>query len=264
MSEWQLLGLITVAILLRGIATVTAEGVFIPLFNRYFLSSSFFAVTIINLWLLGQQKADGVDSQKYPALLIAILALLNIYLAYRLFACRSKKFKIENKQQLFEWVDPMIVSGIVAFLLITFIMRTYFIPSESMVPTLQKRDFIIVNKLIYRFKKVARNDIVVFVPPIPGETRHFIKRVIGLPGEELKIENGVVYINGIPLKEPFTKEPPRLPYPATKIDKDKLLVMGDNRNNSDDSRFWGFLPLSRVEGKAVLIFWPPPRVGLLR
>lgn len=264
MSEWQLLALILVAILFRRIATATSDGVFIPHFNRYFLPVSFIAVTIINVWFFTSQSRGGIEAQQYPMPLFVMSIALNLYLVYRLMTLGTKKFAISNKQELYDWLDPIIVAGSVAFVLITFVMRTYFIPSESMLPTLQKKDYIIVNKLVYRFKKPVRNDIVVFVPPIKDEKRHFIKRVIGLPGETIKVEDGKVYINGTPLDEPFIKEPPRLDYGERKIDDDKLLVMGDNRNDSDDSRSWGFLPISRVEGKAVFIWWPPQRIGILR
>ena len=263
-SEWQLLGLILVAVLFRRITTVTPDGVFIPYFNRYFLPISFIVVTILNIWFFTSQGRDGVEMQQYPRPLLVMSVALNLYLVYRLMTISSKKFSIEKKQELYDWLDPIIVAGGVAYVLITFIMRTYFIPSESMLPTLQKKDYIIVNKMVYRFKKPARNDIVVFVPPIPGEKRHFIKRVIGLPGETIKVLDEKVYINGTALNEPFIKEPPRLDYVERKSDDDKLLVMGDNRNDSDDSRSWGFLPVSRVEGKAIFIWWPPRRIGVLK
>lgn len=264
MSEWQLLGLICVASLFRWVTVRTPEGVYISCFNRYFFPLLLVIVTGINGWLISRQYLLDSDIEKYPVLLILMLIALNIYILYRVFLYKFKKVGIGKKAEVYEWLDPIIVSGTVAFIVITFVMRTYYIPSESMLPTLQKNDYIFVNKLVYKFRKPVRNDIVVFIPPIPGEKRHFIKRIIGLPGETIKVEDGVVYINGKPLDEPFINEPPMLPYAERKIDDDKLLVMGDNRNDSDDSRSWGFLPMPRVEGKAEVIFWPPDRMRILR
>lgn len=264
MTEWQLLGLITTAIVFRGLTAVTAEGAYIPLFNRYFLTTALLVVTGLDGWLWSQQLSEGGESYRYPAMLLGLLVALNLYLAYRVLVLRGRGFGIEKKQEVYEWLDPIIVSGLVAFVLISYVMRTYFIPSESMLPTLQKRDYILVNKFIFRFKPPRRNNVIVFIPPIPGESRHFIKRVIGLPGEEIKVEGGRVFVDGKPLDEPFIKEPPKGSYGPRKVEPGSLFVMGDNRNDSDDSRSWGLLPMKRVEGKAIFIFWPLTRARILQ
>src|SRR5580658_5231825 len=106
-----------------------------------------------------------------------------------------------------EFLDPFIIAGLAAWLLITFVARTYYIPSASMVPTLQINDVLLVDKFEYRFHEPNRGDIVVFPPPIPT-TDDFIKRVIGRPGDQLKISNGIVSINGQPLVEPYLNDKP--------------------------------------------------------
>jgi signal peptidase I len=106
-----------------------------------------------------------------------------------------------------EYLDAFIVAGLVALFLITFVVRTFFIPSGSMIPTLQIHDVLLVNEFEYRFTKPAREDVVVFPPPIPSPN-DFIKRLIGAPGDTLRIHNGIVYRNGAALDEPYIAQKP--------------------------------------------------------
>ena len=203
-----------------------------------------------------------------------------------------------------EYLDAFIVAGLVALLLITFVVRTFFIPSGSMEPTLQVHDVLLVNEFEYRLSKPHDGDIVVFPPPIPT-TNDFIKRLIGSPGEKLRVHAGIVYRNGKPLVEPYTAQrpdyeleikdygvyvdgtpldpseanvPPRKMWtsPDT-IPPGCYFMMGDNRNNSEDSHIWGFAQLNGsfatgpeagkkagFTGHAFLLFWPPNRIGILR
>src|SRR5580693_1521175 len=101
-----------------------------------------------------------------------------------------------------EFLDPFIIAGLAAWVLITFVARTYYIPTASMVPTLQIHDVLLVDKFEYRFHTPNRGDIVVFPPPVPT-TDDFIKRVVGRPGDELRVRGGTVYIDGKPLSEPY-------------------------------------------------------------
>src|SRR5579875_3512065 len=107
-----------------------------------------------------------------------------------------------------EFLDPFIIAGIAAWLLITFVARTYYIPSGSMLPTLQIHDVLLVDKFEYRFHKPNEGDIVVFPPPIPTPD-DFIKRVIGRPGDTFSIMAGNVYVNGVALKEPYIADKPQ-------------------------------------------------------
>ena len=127
----------------------------------------------------------------------------------------------------------------------------------SMNPSLDNGEYILVNKLAYRLGEPARGDIVVFSFPLDPE-QDLIKRVIGLPGETVSIQNGQVSVNGVLLSEPYIAASPI--YNGTWVVTDgQLFVLGDNRNESKDSHEWGLLPFENIIGKAVVIYWPPPK-----
>jgi signal peptidase I len=156
-----------------------------------------------------------------------------------------------------------------ALIIRTFIAEPRYIPSDSMLPTLHTGDRLVVDKISYLLHPPEFGDIVVFQPP--DELQHrgyskdqaFIKRVIGRPGEIITIKSGKVYINGQPLQEDYIAEPPNQPFPPVLVPKDKFFVMGDNRNDSNDSRYWGFLPKKNIIGRAVFRFWPLNRIGVV-
>jgi signal peptidase I len=158
-----------------------------------------------------------------------------------------------------------------------------YIPSSSMEPTLQIDDRLIIEKLSYYFRKPARGEIIVFNPPpnpaVDDTSKVYIKRVIGLPGDRISIQNGKVYVNRQALKEPYIAQPPQydLPsqdpvqcpncfqpstiiqdgnLPSFTVPPGKYWVMGDNRNNSQDSHVWGFLPQENIVGRAYVRYWP--------
>lgn len=125
----------------------------------------------------------------------------------------------------------------------------------SMRPTLQDGEYILVNKLAYQFSEPVRGDIVVFVFPINPE-EDLIKRIIGIPGDTITIQDGVLTVNGVVVEEPYINAPPA--YNGTwQVPEGELFVLGDNRNDSRDSHQWGLLPVGNVIGRAVLIYWPP-------
>ncbi len=143
----------------------------------------------------------------------------------------------------------------------------FHIPTESMVPTLMVKDRLLVNKFIYRFTEAERGDIALFENQ-QGGGDPLIKRVIGLPGDELELRDGKVYVDGSPLEEPYLKRDtckPGLPktcsFGPVTVPKDHYFMMGDNRTNSFDSRFFGPVPEDDVLGEALVRFWPPGRVG---
>lgn len=156
-----------------------------------------------------------------------------------------------------------------ALLIRTFIAEPRLIPSESMYPTLHIGDRLVVEKVSYRFHPPETGDIVVFQTPPELQRRGydknqaFIKRIIGKPGEVISVANGKVYLNGQPLQEDYIAEPPNQPFPTVKIPEDEFFVMGDNRNDSNDSRYWGFLPQQNLIGRATFRFWPLDRIGLI-
>ncbi|HAJ61966.1 MAG TPA: signal peptidase I, partial [Cyanobacteria bacterium UBA8543] len=143
-----------------------------------------------------------------------------------------------------------------ALLIRAFVAEPRYIPSDSMLPTLEVGDRLVVEKISYHFRPPATGEIIVFDPPqqlqIQGYAKDqaFIKRVIGTPGQTVQVQNGKVYLNGTPLKENYIAEPPAYNMESVKVPEDQLFVMGDNRNNSNDSHVWGFLPKQNVIGHA--------------
>ncbi len=167
-----------------------------------------------------------------------------------------------------ENIQILVVALLLAFLIRTFIAEPRFIPSASMLPTLQLGDRLVVEKISYQLHPPERFDIAVFrVPPQLQQDGYqsdqaFIKRVIGVPGDRIAIQKGWVYLNGEPLSESYIAETPKLEdLPTVTVPANQLFMMGDNRNNSNDSRYWGFLPLKNVIGKAVFKFFPFDRIG---
>ncbi len=196
-----------------------------------------------------------------------LIFILYILVLVRLIVCfwprRQEWTRLRKACQ--EYLDSFIIAGVVAILLITFIVRSFYIPSESMVPTLLVNDYILVNKFVYHFTTPSRGEIIVFHPPhveSPSDT-DFIKRVIAVENDVVEINNGILYLNGIAIPEPFINERPVNDFGPFRIPRGHIFMMGDNRNNSDDSRFWGPLPLKNVVGKAEVIFWPPSRIRVL-
>jgi signal peptidase I len=145
-----------------------------------------------------------------------------------------------------------------------FVMEAFWIPSGSMIPTLEIGDRVLVNKFIYRFTEPERGDIVVFTS-VDNPDEDLIKRVVGVPGDEIAVRRGNLFLNGEPQKEPYTnkKLPDRSFFARTTVPEGHVFVMGDNRGNSADSRVFGPLPKKNIEGEAFLRFWPPQRIGLL-
>jgi len=168
-----------------------------------------------------------------------------------------------------EFVESALIAIVLVFLIIRpFIVQAFYIPSGSMHPTLLEEDHILVNKFIYRFRDPRHGEVIVFKAPPQaspdGTEKDFIKRVIGLPGDVIMVKDGKTYVNNKPLDEPYIQEPPLYEYGPERVPEGKLFVMGDNRNDSNDSHQWGTLDRSRVLGKAMLIFWPLTRIRLIR
>ena len=170
-------------------------------------------------------------------------------------------------QRTRENVQVIAIALFLALFIRAFVAEPRYIPSDSMLPTLEVGDRLVVEKISYHFHPPARGEIVVFDPPqqlqIQGYAKDqaFIKRVIGTPGETVQIQNGKVYLNSIPLKEDYIAEPPKYQMEAVRVPEDHLFVMGDNRNNSNDSHVWGFLPKQNIIGHAGYRFWPLSRIG---
>jgi signal peptidase I len=146
--------------------------------------------------------------------------------------------------------------AVVLYIIIQSLTARIKVESTSMVPTLSTNDYVVVNKLAYKLGAPKRGDVIVFkYPPDPTQIP-YIKRVIGLPGDQIHIAGGRVSINGVLLNEPYLKVSTNGGGDWT-VPEDSLFVMGDNRNGSSDSRAWGMVPLGNVIGKAEVIYWPP-------
>ncbi|MPZ73975.1 MAG: signal peptidase I [Nitriliruptorales bacterium] len=174
----------------------------------------------------------------------------------------------------------VVVALLLAFVIKTFLVQAFYIPSGSMIPSLQIGDRVLVEKLSYRMREPERGEIIVFQRPgseaaragVRGQLRSFleglglaqpdadidlIKRVIGLPGETVRVRKGVVFVDGKPLPEEYA-QPETRSFPRTKVPAGELFMMGDNRMNSQDSRFpeLGTIPLRNVVGRSFVILWP--------
>lgn len=159
------------------------------------------------------------------------------------------------------------VGLILAILIRIFIAEPRFIPSESMYPTLDIGDRLVVEKVSYHFNHPHNYDIVVFTPPDQLQAigydrdQAFIKRIIAHGGETVEVKDGIVYVNEQPLSEDYILETPQYNLAPVTVPEGYVFVMGDNRNNSNDSHIWGFLPEENIIGRAILTFWPPQHIG---
>lgn len=163
--------------------------------------------------------------------------------------------KIHWGRVLFDIIETLALAALL-FLGINAISARVRVDGFSMLPTLEDGEFVLVSKINYQLGNVERGDIIVFHFPIDPE-QELIKRVIGLPGDVVNVQNGVVAVNGQSLEETYIAAAPA--YSGEWVVPDgHLFVLGDNRNDSSDSHSWGYLPFDKVVGKAVIIYWPPP------
>lgn len=178
--------------------------------------------------------------------------------------------------------------ALAALFLLTFVIRIFYIPSVSMVPTLRVSDVLLVDEIAYRLRGPQDGDIALFMPPVYSGGNDFVKRIIGVPGDAVHISDGTVFRNGRALREPYENEPPNydlairnfeiyvngspldrrkadIPPPQRwqrpdRIPRDFYFVLGDNRNYSDDSHVWGFVKRATLTGRAFAIIWPANRL----
>jgi len=223
-------------------------------------------------------------------------AVLGILVVARIVIWFAPAAVADDKQRgvVREYLDAFIIAGAVALVLMHYVVRTFWIPSGSMEPTLAINDVLLANEIQYRFGSPRDGQIAVFKPPsqVPelGDT-DFIKRVIAGPGDTLKIHDGSVYRDGVKLSEPYLKQapdyelslqnydlvidgipldptravvPPKSEWQAPdRVPNGYYIMLGDNRNNSDDSHLWGFLQRDQFVGHAFFVFWPLTRSRLL-
>jgi signal peptidase I len=184
---------------------------------------------------------------------------------------------VKDKRKLLkEYVEAIVIALLLALVIRTFVVQAFKIPSGSMIPTLLIGDHILVNKFIYgikipftekkvlMFNKPERGDVIVFKYP-ENPQKDFIKRVIAVGGEVIEEKDKIVYVNGKVLNEPYAHHydrylrpgghDPRDTFGPVTVPEDKVFVMGDNRDQSYDSRYWGFVDLNDIRGEAFIIYW---------
>ncbi|MAT43531.1 MAG: signal peptidase I [Anaerolineaceae bacterium] len=156
--------------------------------------------------------------------------------------------------------QTLILALVFYFLIDSFFPRVR-VENISMKPTLQPGELLLVNKLAYRLGEPDHGDVVIFhYPGNPQED--YIKRIIGIPGDEILIQDGKVVVNGTELEEPYISAPPAY-RGSWKVPEEQIFVLGDNRNQSSDSHSWGFVPFENLVGKALVVYWPVDQIKVL-
>jgi signal peptidase I len=168
---------------------------------------------------------------------------------------------------LANWIRDLFISVILAVLVILFLYQPVKVEGTSMMPALVDQERIFINKFVYRLGigDIQRGDLVVFW--FPGDpTKSYIKRVIGVPGDTVEVDDGAVLVNGHRIDEPYVLDQyrDRQSMPQFKVLADEYFVLGDHRSSSNDSRSWGAVPRKYIYGKAVFVYWPVDKIGVLK
>jgi signal peptidase I len=162
---------------------------------------------------------------------------------------------LKQRSHLAREIVETIALTLIIFLVIRFAIQSYRVSGPSMLPGLQTDDYVLVNIIAYLFHAPERGDVIVFHYPL-DTSEDFIKRVIGLPGDTVTLDNKTVQVDGVVLHEPYISEAYNPSGKTIKVPMDEYFVLGDNRPLSDDSRDWGFVPKADLVGKAVIVYWP--------
>lgn len=163
----------------------------------------------------------------------------------------------------FDFAKTLVIAFLLAQLVMVSVAQAFQVEQYSMEPTLLPHDRVLVNKFLYRFRAPQRGDIIVLRYPRDPD-RNYIKRIVGLPGDRAQIQDGRLLINGALVEEVYTNGAASGDYGPEVVPSDSFFVLGDNRNNSEDSRAFGFLKHDLVVGQAIVIYWPPSRIRILR
>jgi signal peptidase I len=165
------------------------------------------------------------------------------------------------------WLRDLALSLVFAVVLIVFLYQPVKVEGTSMMPSLTNQERIFINKFTYKLGsgKIDRGDTVVFLFP-EDKSKSYIKRVIGVPGDRIRIDEGLVYVNGHLLDEPYVPEDyrDRMSKEERLVPPDSYFVLGDHRNSSNDSRAWGYVPKNLIYGKAVFVYWPLEKMGRVK
>lgn len=169
------------------------------------------------------------------------------------------------KSELREYVEAFGIAIVLALFIITFIAQSFLVQGASMEPSLHNGERLLVDKLTYRIRPPKRGEVIVFKYP-SDPRRKFIKRIMGLPGDQIEVRNHQLYVNGSALEEEYINGPTYGDFGPIVVPEGSYFVMGDNRNNSDDSRFADVGPVPRklVVGRALFMYWPIPRLGVVK
>jgi signal peptidase I len=163
------------------------------------------------------------------------------------------------------WIRDLVISLLVVAFVIIFLYQPVKVEGTSMAPGLDDQERIFINKFVYRMEPISRGDVVVFRYP-RDPSKSYIKRVVGLPGDRVRIENGVLFVNGRPLRERYI--PPEYEdyrsYPEVQVPEHSYFLLGDHRNMSNDSRDFGGVDQRYIYGKAVFVYWPVGKLGKLQ
>jgi signal peptidase I len=165
------------------------------------------------------------------------------------------------------WARDLLLSVIIAIIVILFLYQPVKVEGTSMMPALTDQERIFINKFVYRFNigDIQRGDMIVFWYPY-DPSKSYIKRVVGLPGDKIQVERGTVIVNGKSLQEAYVPDEYRddLSMPLKAVPEDEYFVLGDHRSSSNDSRSWGTVPRRDIYGKAVFVYWPLAKMGILK
>ncbi|OUM96384.1 MAG: signal peptidase I [Thermobacillus sp. ZCTH02-B1] len=182
-------------------------------------------------------------------------------------------------KEIVEWIKALAIAGLLVFVIRWFLFAPFIVDGPSMQPNFETGERLIVNKILYDFREPRRGEVIVF--HVPEENRDFIKRVIGVPGDTVRLEGDELYINGVKFEEPYLREAieraraagepawnlgddfPNAIVSETTVPEGMILAFGDNRRNSKDSRMIGFIPLENVIGRADVVFWPLDKFGFI-
>ncbi|WP_027339695.1 signal peptidase I [Halonatronum saccharophilum] len=171
-----------------------------------------------------------------------------------------------TKEEVKEFFESLVIAGVLAFLIITFVAQSFVVQGNSMDSTLRHGERLFINKFIYRFQSPQRGDIIVLEPK-GDKSSKYIKRVIGLPGDKVEIRGGKLFVNDIQIEEDYILEDMnRVPYGPYYVPENSVFALGDNRNNSTDSRrkdVVGYVPYDSIDGKAFWVWWPLNRMRFI-
>lgn len=237
---------------------------------RYFIIALINTVYGILLLATLQQDTPGFYLVLFIGGVITILGLigLGLWLWKTIYTSKSadQTLALKNWYQVAKGIDILLVAGLIFR---SFILQPFLVDGSSMEPNFHNKEFLLVDRINYQFKLPRRGEVIVFKYP-KDPSQDYIKRIIGLPGENVKIEDGQVFINSLPVDEKYlprtsqTNLPNKLNILDLTLAQDEYFVLGDNRNNSSDSREWGTVPKENIIGRAWFAVYPLENFGKIK